>query len=399
MRQRERCLLTMAVAIVLTMPSCLATIDESKIQGESSAGGLSGGSGGVAGTGSAIGGAGHAGAGTSGAGGGKAGQGGAGSGGASGSGGTSGHGGSGDVGGQNGGTGGVGAGGQSGEGGGGMSGGSGQGGSGGQAQAGGGQAGAGGEAGATGGGGGGGGGMSGSSGQGGSPPCKAGMVLATAPKTGDDYCIDRDEVTNERYAAFLQNGIGDNASPDCDPALNLTPGTWSASPPPNEPVAGISWCQAYGFCQFDGKRLCGAIATGSADEFFSDAVNPDLDEWVNACEGPSRTTYPYGDTFQSAACDTLGAPGAKLGDVESFPLCVGGASPLLHDMSGSLREWSNSCDTTGTSDKTMQYCHVRGGSWNETNPSKTSRCVENGNEQRGKQYDDVGIRCCSAASH
>jgi hypothetical protein len=73
-------------------------------------------------------------------------------------------------------------------------------------------------------------------------------------------CIDATEVTNAHYAAFLASS----------PAPGSGPGacTWNVRyeplfhwPPPPEraafPVVDVDWCDAFAYCAWAGKRLCG----------------------------------------------------------------------------------------------------------------------------------------------
>ena len=52
-----------------------------------------------------------------------------------------------------------------------------------------------------------------------------------------------------------------------------------------KPQGYISGEQAAAACRLAGKRLCA------------------LDEWLAACRGPQKTTYPYGNVYQKGACN------------------------------------------------------------------------------------------------
>lgn len=83
----------------------------------------------------------------------------------------------------------------------------------------------------------------------------------------DSYSIDKYEVSNVRYKAFMSaTGHPAPAYWD-DPRLSK----------PNQPVVGVSWTDANAFCTWEGKRL----ATEA--------------EWERAAKGPSGDNhYPWG---------------------------------------------------------------------------------------------------------
>src|SRR5262249_26958906 len=73
--------------------------------------------------------------------------------------------------------------------------------------------------------------------------------------------IDRTEVTNEEYGAFLASGFHLGASAaGCDPTESYVPAAGWPAPPERSgrPVTRVTWCAARAFCAWAGKRLCGA---------------------------------------------------------------------------------------------------------------------------------------------
>lgn len=98
-------------------------------------------------------------------------------------------------------------------------------------------------------------------------PCPLGMVAIEDPTLA--FCIDR-------YEAHLV---------DHSPYEVPTSGV-AASAPGVVPQAHISGVLAEAACAAAGKRLCG------------------LDEWMRACRGPDGWTYPYGNTYDPARCNT-----------------------------------------------------------------------------------------------
>lgn len=64
-----------------------------------------------------------------------------------------------------------------------------------------------------------------------------------------DYALDLHEATEAQYAAFLRAEDLCHRDPDLDHPLCHRP------PDPTLPVRGISWCDAYAYCAWAGKRL------------------------------------------------------------------------------------------------------------------------------------------------
>jgi formylglycine-generating enzyme required for sulfatase activity len=119
------------------------------------------------------------------------------------------------------------------------------------------------------------------------------------------------------------------------------------------PQGYISGEMAAAACEAAGKRLC------------------TLEEWMRACQGPDGLTWPYGNTYDPAACnDTCGqhpvlsywgddpnawdsehmnAPGINqqpdtLAPTGSFPTCV--SAEGIYDLHGNLHEWIADPDGT-----------------------------------------------------
>jgi formylglycine-generating enzyme required for sulfatase activity len=227
------------------------------------------------------------------------------------------------------------------------------------------------------------------------PACPNGMI-----DTGGGFCIDAMEVTQASYAAFLATApaplagaCSGNATyvptavfigQHCryDPVANAT-----------EPIVCIDWCDAKAYCAWAGKRLCGKRGGGAVPE--DKQIDPAIDEWYFACSLGGARVYPYGLTFTSGACHAPGAPSTPVA-VGSKPACVGGL-PGLHDMSGNVLEWEDSC--SGNTDGNDR-CRIRGGSW--FFPSATDlRCdaIPNApndgyHPKRSDAFDDTGFRCC-----
>ncbi len=204
------------------------------------------------------------------------------------------------------------------------------------------------------------------------------------------FCIDSTEVTNAQYNVFLAAGFP-LQSVSSDPIScteNATYGLpFAESAGLDKPRVNIDWCDAYAFCSWAGKRLCGKIGGGANDP--GDYALASKSEWMAACQSGSPTApYPYGATFDAAACNVNGSGTT---DVKSHPGCRGPTAPFdgVFDLSGNVEEWENSCD--GTTSKGDQ-CLLRGGGF--LADSTFSRCDNNWMRTRESADPDRGFRCC-----
>jgi formylglycine-generating enzyme required for sulfatase activity len=210
------------------------------------------------------------------------------------------------------------------------------------------------------------------------------------------YCIDSTEVTEAQYAAFVNAAPRIDAGVSCAWNKELEPDTvpacrWDPAKFPNLPVTCVDWCDAYSYCLWAGKRLCGAIDGGPIAWARGDDTNPAKDQWYQACSRGGELVYPYGDLFDAGACNGSEKNVLKVLDAGSLPTCAGGY-PGLFDMVGSAFEWEDSCDGVGGA---TDVCKNRGGSWFWGDITYNS-CAGTGlGDSRGDRYPDVGFRCCS----
>lgn len=156
------------------------------------------------------------------------------------------------------------------------------------------------------------------------------------------------------------------------------------------PQAHISGVEAEIACQNAGKRLCSS------------------DEWLRACQGPSTTTYPYGDVYQDGACNDeyeghpvinyfgtsdgiwdsehMNDPGINqqnntVAQTGEFSACV--SAEGIYDMHGNLHEWVSDADGT-----------FRGGFYADA-AINGSGCLYRTTAHSMEYYDySTGFRCC-----
>jgi formylglycine-generating enzyme required for sulfatase activity len=245
-----------------------------------------------------------------------------------------------------------------------------------------------------------------------------GEMIAIDAASGPDFLIDRFEVTNEQFAAFVRSDgyefmehwiIDDGSLAITETGWNYAgrfrwhaPRYWdlTAEPPwstdpwssaATSPVLGISWFEAYAYCKWAGRRL------------------PTSGEWREAA-GVVGRPYPWGDDRAAGATAPvydvanvkLGYEGYTCGEFTSdgfeFASPVGrfsprGDSPLgLADVIGNVWEWCS--DVVAIVDYDTYSCATRplkGGSW-----ATAMAELEDPTKDLCPLYrtDTVGFRCC-----
>ncbi len=218
-----------------------------------------------------------------------------------------------------------------------------------------------------------------------------------------DFCIDSTEVTNTDYEVFLA----------AHPSVTLGPascswkpdfdhgGTWTPINGGNAPAGNVDWCDAFVYCKWAGKRLCGDPHGGSTA--YASFADPNSDEWYFACSDGGALAYPYGASFDEHACNGRladggfpdAAPAYTVKSVAQQPSCHGGFSGVF-DMSGNAAEWEDCCDDSTGGDASTQKCRMRGGSANSDEPQLACDDPASfGPYSRASFTDDLGFRCCS----
>ena len=219
------------------------------------------------------------------------------------------------------------------------------------------------------------------------PPEMRGSLSDQAPKHHvylDAFYIDKYEVTNARYAQFVQ-------------ATGRLAPRFSADQPfnqPQQPVVGMTWHEAQAYCAWAGKRL------------------PTEAEWEKAARGPEGRLYPWGNRvdgpqmnycdrrcpfdWKDTAIDDGYARTAPVGSYEH------GQSPYgAYDMAGNVWEWvadwyaedyyQHSPTRNPTGPVAGKRKVARGGAWFVTAP--VARTAIRRNFDAHYWGDNIGLRC------
>lgn len=271
----------------------------------------------------------------------------------------------------------------------------------------------------------GGGGASGDAGVGGSPAKQGPSLVGVPSPLGGLTYIDATEVTRAQYARFLDEMV--NVTPPtlpvethrCDSLSDFAPGetcmddasVCHGSDCGSHPQVCVSWCQAHAYCQWAGKRLCGAIGGGPLLFEVALLLDGTKNEWTNACASgrtltPGQSVWPYGEARDPEACNADDHPGTGSSVVEvgttvpvgTLPACTpAGPFAGVFDLDGNVSEWVDSCDDNNENTYLQAMCLTQGGAF-----LHHTFGFDNGEScgyLMGTQWyfglQDVGFRCCS----
>jgi formylglycine-generating enzyme required for sulfatase activity len=205
------------------------------------------------------------------------------------------------------------------------------------------------------------------------------------------YCIDSTEVTNDQYKPFVAQANTSTQPAVCAWNTTFAPSCLTLNAAPNAPVTCVNWCDAYAFCAWAGKRLCGKIGGGGTTTDLGALNDATKDQWFNACSQGGARTYPYGNTYMMVCNDAEHGASMPI-DVATSTGCVGGF-PGLFDMSGNAVEWEDGCvGTAGASDT----CIIRSGAWDDSQAGGNLACASTSSalQMRNLADNTTGFRCC-----
>lgn len=264
--------------------------------------------------------------------------------------------------------------------------------------------------------------------------CPTGMANVTTQTAVGSFCIDSVETTKGQYQKFMD--ATSNTVPTqialCAGNSFLPRSAWepAESPPVNGlafskslPVHYVDWCDAYAYCKWAGKQLCGKLGGGSLSS--ADGNDETKSAWYSACSKGGLYAYPYNPEYQDRCNgDGQGNPGPGPDDSWAYGYefnhdeglytvvksdanggfnayehvgCYGPAK--TYQMSGNVAEWEDACDDPATA---ATDCRVRGGSYKANNNPAALACAADRRIARVPSDDaagaallaDVGIRCC-----
>lgn len=212
------------------------------------------------------------------------------------------------------------------------------------------------------------------------------------------FCIDSTEVSVAEYQAFLADPAkpalpvecGWKSGFDIDTTMPGT-GCDNISVAPDMPVVCVDWCDAWAYCRWAGKRLCGRLSGGPITN--AEWTDPAQDQWLAACSHNGDRVFPYGNTYDPTMCN---GKDSGLTQPRPFPVgpgpCEGGYTGL-YDMSGNVNEWEDGCDNATPS--RYSECPVRGGSYlDDMHQLRCDSAHYPVTYWRSTPLANTGIRCC-----
>jgi len=183
------------------------------------------------------------------------------------------------------------------------------------------------------------------------------------PAEVKSFFIDKFEVTNAQYEAFVRN------------SNHRAPGYWGGNECPedmrNLPVVGCNFADAQAFAKWAGKRLLTEH------------------EWEWAARGIDARQFPWGDKWEEGAANLFDAGLYGPAPVGSFPK---DATPEgVFDLAGNVSEWTGSLYTAEDTPHPVNV--IRGGSWIVNNHVNAAGFNRNFSSYCVNATLYVGFRC------
>jgi formylglycine-generating enzyme len=198
----------------------------------------------------------------------------------------------------------------------------------------------------------------------------------------ESFCLDRLEVTAERYTACVEAG-------PCRKPLTGGLCTFERARAGSRPINCVTWKDAHAYCAWVHKRL------------------PTEVEWEYAARGTDGRIFPWGASLPAKnAC--WDGDGNDLGHGNRHELCPvgsypGDSSPFgVLDMAGSVSEWTalapDEPAPEGRRDGSTEHAR-RGGSWGTKQSPYQLRVTGRGKGKFDPYRDGIfiGFRCASQA--
>jgi formylglycine-generating enzyme required for sulfatase activity len=228
-------------------------------------------------------------------------------------------------------------------------------------------------------------------------PSSGGPTMVRVTST---LCIDSTEVTNLQYAAFLDAGTPPPPPAVCSWKANNIPDNWSPQPSDDLPVVGVDWCDAYAFCAWAGKHLCGNPDGGPTPFARNDTAS--VNAWYWACSNNGNQAYPYGNAYMASYCNGQDLDANMLLPVGSLTSCQMMMATYcgVFDQCGNAQEWLDSCDDGNDAGALPSdaSCSRQGGSFYKPHiapPDDPMSCAGITEGPRSERGSDIGFRCCS----
>jgi len=214
--------------------------------------------------------------------------------------------------------------------------------------------------------------------------------------------MDRTEVTKGHYKAFLTE-VGTSAYnlaskyDDLRNFSNCAKANYELGPKGfTEPDHVFEWnekdsmhdvdaCDAYAYCRWAGKRLCGKMGGGIGTE--KSGSSPETSEWMWACTNGGTTKFPTGSSYEPGVC-VLNHKHEEGKESQ----CRGTNSPYdqIENLLGGVLEFTSECNWNENS---IAYgCGVRGSS-SVGKPDQLDCSIG----VTGLIDGGGGIRCCADA--
>jgi formylglycine-generating enzyme len=215
---------------------------------------------------------------------------------------------------------------------------------------------------------------------------------------GLDVCVDATEVTEGQYLTFMQSDAGKPAPSQCSWNVDFTPtphdgNTYTWPPGAGEadyPIQYVDWCDAFTYCAWAGKQLCGAVKSGDSIDDYHTLLDASASQWYQGCSHDGDNDQPYPGPFADVCVLGLKDGGGPQGvaPVATFPGCQGGYAGIF-DMVGNVTEWIDSCPDPGPGSD----CAGFGG--NAQTLFAGAGCFQYEYYARNLGYARLGFRCCA----